>query len=87
MSKTAPQTIVANKTTQDQLRTYIERIERLEEEKKALGQDIGDIYREAAGNGYDKKVMRKLIALRKMDPAAAQELEDLLAIYKQAVGM
>lgn len=87
MSKTAPQAIVSNKTTQDQLRTYIERIERLEEEKKALGQDVGDIYREAKGNGYDAKVMRKLIGLRKMDPAAAQEMEDLLAIYKQAVGM
>jgi len=86
-AKTAPQTIVANKTTQDQLRAFIERIERLEEEKKSLSQDIGDVYREATSNGYDKKIMRKLIALRKKEPAQIQEEKDLLDIYMQAVGM
>jgi uncharacterized protein (UPF0335 family) len=81
------QNIAGNKSSQDQLRTYVERIERLEEEKKALGQDIGEVYGEAKGNGYDVKVMRRLISDRRKQPQELQEMESLLDLYKQALGM
>jgi len=81
------QNIAGNKSSQDQLRTYVERIERLEEEKKALGQDIGEVYSEAKGNGYDVKVMRRLISDRRKQPQELQEMESLLDLYKQALGM
>ena len=71
----------------DILKAYIERIERLEEEKKALAADIREIYSEAKGNGYDPKIMRKVIALRKMDQADRQEEEELLDVYRRAIGM
>ena len=71
----------------DILRAYVERIERLEEEKKAMAADIREIYSEAKGNGYDPKIMRKLIALRKMDQSDRQEEEELLDVYRRAIGM
>ena len=71
----------------DILRAYVERIERLEEEKKAMAADIREIYLEAKGNGYDPKIMRKLIALRKMEQADRQEEEELLDVYRRAIGM
>lgn len=71
----------------DILKAYIERIERLEEEKKALAADIREIYSEAKGNGYDPKIMRKVISLRKMDQADRQEEEELLDVYRRAIGM
>jgi uncharacterized protein (UPF0335 family) len=71
----------------DRLRSYIERIERLEEEKAALAADIREVYAEAKGNGFDAKVMRQVIRLRKMDRADRQEQEALLDVYMQALGM
>lgn len=71
----------------DILRSYIERIERLEEEKKALGADIREVYAEAKGNGFEPKIMRKLVALRRMDQADRMEEEELLDLYRAAVGV
>ncbi len=71
----------------EELRSYIERIERLEEERKALGGDIRDIYAEAKGRGYDVKVMRTLVRLRKQEPAVVEEQESLLDVYRRALGM
>ncbi len=70
-----------------QLRSYIERIERLEEEKAALLADIREVYAEAKGNGFDVKTMRQVVRLRRMDGDARDEQEALLDLYKQAVGM
>ena len=71
----------------DILRAYVERIERLEEEKKALTADIREVYAEAKGNGYDPKIMRRLIALRRMDQTDRREQEELLDVYRRAIGM
>lgn len=71
----------------EQLRSFIQRIERLEEEKAALQADIREIYAEAKGNGFDPKVMRQVVRLRKMDKADLQEQEALLDLYKSAVGL
>ena len=71
----------------DRLRTIIERIERLEEEKAALAEDIREVYAEAKGNGFDIKVMRQIVRLRKMDSNDRSELEAILETYKAALGM
>jgi uncharacterized protein (UPF0335 family) len=71
----------------DQLKSLIERIERLEEEKAALAGDIREIYAQAKGNGFDTKVMRQLIRLRRMDRADRREQEELLDLYKRAIGL
>ncbi|MCV6600287.1 MAG: DUF2312 domain-containing protein [Cohaesibacter sp.] len=71
----------------DQLRAFVERVERLEEEKKALQDDIKDVFAEAKGNGYDVKVMRQVIRLRKQDSNERQEMESLLDLYLHALGM
>ena len=71
----------------DILRAYIERIERLEEEKKNLGGDIREVYAEAKGNGFEPKIMRKLVALRRMDQSDRQEEEELLDLYRRAIGV
>ena len=71
----------------EKLRAYVDRIERLEEERKALGGDIRDIYAEAKGNGFDVKVMRTLIRIRKQEPAVVEEQETLLDVYRNALGM
>lgn len=71
----------------DQLRSYIERIERLEEEKAALAADIKDVFDEAKGNGFDVKIMRQVLKLRKMDKDDMQEQEHLLELYKRAIGL
>ncbi|MFS8180860.1 DUF2312 domain-containing protein [Pseudovibrio denitrificans] len=71
----------------DQLRAFIERIERLEEEKKVLADDIKDVYAEAKGNGFDVKVMRKLVSLRKRKPHEREEEETILDLYLHALGM
>ncbi len=68
-----------------QLKSLIERIERLEEEKKGLADDIRDVYAEAKGVGFDPKVMRQVIRLRKMERADRQELEALLDLYMNAI--
>jgi len=73
--------------TGEQLRSLIERIERLEEEKAALVEDIKEVYAEAKGNGFDVNVMRQIIRLRKMDSNDRSELEAILDTYKAALGM
>lgn len=69
----------------DRLRSLVDRIERLEEEKKALGADIKDIYSEAKSGGFDVKALRMLIKKRKADPDAWEELENLLDVYSRAL--
>ena len=71
----------------DQLKAFIERIERLEEEKKAIADDIKDVYGEAKGNGYDTKVLRTVIRLRKQDATEREEQDAILDLYKTALGM
>ena len=71
----------------DQLRLLIERIERLEEEKKGISDDIKDVYGEAKAVGYDPKIMRQVVRLRKMERNAREEAEALLDMYKTALGL
>jgi uncharacterized protein (UPF0335 family) len=71
----------------DRLRSLVERIERLEEERKALGNDIKDIYAEAKSAGFDVKVLRQLIRIRKQESAEVEEQETLLDLYRRALGM
>ena len=71
----------------EQLKSIIERVEKLEEEKAAIASDIKDIFAEAKGNGYDVKTLRKVISLRKKDAAERDEEEYLLDTYKRALGM
>ena len=71
----------------EQLRLFIERIERLEEDKKGIADDIKDVYAEAKGTGFDTKTMRAIVRLRKMETAARQEAEALLETYKTALGL
>ena len=70
-----------------QLRSLIERIERLEEEKKTISDDIKDVYAEAKGTGFDTKAVRAIIRMRKKDQAERQEEEAILDLYKAALGM
>ena len=70
-----------------QLKSFIERIERLEDEKRALGEDIKEVYAEAKGTGFEPKIMRQLIKIRKMDKDEHDEQESLLDLYKRALGM
>ena len=77
----------ASAVAQDQLRSFVERIERLEEEKKTIADDIKDVYSEAKGTGFDTKVLRKVISLRKQDANERQEQEAILDLYLQALGM
>ena len=74
-------------TTYDQLRLFIERIERMEEEKKGVGDDIRDTYNEAKAQGYDTKIMRQVIKLRKMSRDDRMEMEAVLDVYKAALGL
>lgn len=71
----------------DRLRSFVERIERLEEEKATLAGDIREIYAEAKGVGFDAKTLRQIVRLRKLDSAERQEQEALLDLYKDALGM
>lgn len=71
----------------DRLRSLVDRIERLEEERKALGSDIKDIYAEAKSAGFDVKVLRQLIRIRKQEPAEVEEQESMLNVYRRALGM
>jgi uncharacterized protein (UPF0335 family) len=71
----------------NQLKAVVERIERLEEEKKAIADDIRDVYAEAKGNGYDVKALRTIIRLRKQDKTERQEHEAILETYMHALGM
>ena len=77
----------AGEVAGDRLRTIIERIERLEEEKRALSDDIREVYSEAKGAGFDVKVIRQVVRLRKMDATDRSEMEQILDVYKRALGM
>ena len=76
-----------NSEPDDRLRLLIVRIERLEEEKKGIGDDIKDVYSEAKAVGYDAKIMRKIVALRKMSADDRHEMETILDLYKRALGL
>jgi len=71
----------------DRLKSFIERVERLEEEKAALTADIREVYAEAKATGFDTKIMRQVVKLRKMDSNDRQEQEELLDLYKRAIGL
>jgi uncharacterized protein (UPF0335 family) len=73
--------------TDDRLRLLIERVERLEEEKKGIADDIRDVYAEAKAVGYDAKIMRQIVRLRKMKPDDRAEMEAILDTYKAALGL
>ena len=77
----------ATKFAKDQLKAIIERIERLEEEKKTISDDIRDVYAEAKGNGFDVKALRTIVRLRKQDANERAEQETILETYMHALGM
>jgi uncharacterized protein (UPF0335 family) len=77
----------SHRFAKDQLKAFIERVERLEEEKKALSDDIRDVYAEAKGIGFDVKALRAIVRLRKMDADERREQETILDTYKVALGM
>nr|WP_230487850.1 DUF2312 domain-containing protein [Novosphingobium sp. ES2-1] len=76
-----------HRSPDDRLRLLIERIERLEEEKKGIGDDIKDVYGEAKASGYDAKIMRQIVRLRKMRPDDRRDMEAVLETYKNALGI
>ena len=77
----------ATKFAKDQLKAIVERVERLEEEKKTISDDIRDVYAEAKGNGFDVKALRTIVRLRKQDANERAEQETILETYMQALGM
>lgn len=77
----------SNSIAADRLRSVVERVERLEEERKALSSDIKDIYSEAKSAGFDVPVLRQLIRIRKQEPAQVEDQEMLLDLYRRALGM
>jgi uncharacterized protein (UPF0335 family) len=79
--------MAAENVAQDQLRAFVERIERMEEEKKAIADDLKEIYAEAKGNGFDTKVLRQVIRIRKQDRNERLEQEAILELYMSALGM
>lgn len=80
-------TVSTDQVAADQIKAFVERIERMEEEKKAISDDIREIYAEAKGNGFDTKVLRMIIKIRKQDAAERAEQEALLELYLVALGM
>ena len=85
--KGAPSVFSEPAIANDRLRSFVERIERLEEEKTALTADIREVYSEAKGDGFDTKILRQVIRLRALDSGDRQEQEAILDLYKQALGM
>jgi uncharacterized protein (UPF0335 family) len=79
--------MVEDSVAQDQLRAFIERIERMEEEKASIANDIKEIYAEAKGNGFDTKILRQIVRIRKQDHNERMEQEAILELYMQALGM
>lgn len=75
-----------NASTAGQLKAFIERVERLEEEKRNIAGDIKDVYAEAKGNGFDVKVLKKVVRIRKQDRAKRQEEDAILDLYLSAIG-
>ncbi|MCZ8185311.1 MAG: DUF2312 domain-containing protein [Beijerinckiaceae bacterium] len=76
-----------NPATAGQLKAFIERIERLEEEKRQIADDVKDVYAEAKANGFDAKILRKIVSLRRQDADERREQEELLETYLRALGM
>ncbi len=87
LGKKTPAEEIPTNIAGERLRSIVDRIERLEEERKVLAADIKDIYSEAKSAGFDVKVLRDLIRLRKKEPADAEEQETLLDVYRRAIGM
>lgn len=83
----APETKDVGGVAGDRLRSFVERIERLEEEKANLAEDIKEVYAELKGVGFDAKTVRKVVSLRKMDNEKRRESEELLDLYKTAIGL
>ena len=77
----------ATRFAKDQLKAFVERIERLEEEKKSTADDIRDVYAEAKGSGYDVKALRSIVRLRKLDTDERREQQEVLETYMHALGM
>ena len=80
-------TIGHNSVSGEHLRQYIERIERLEHEKAELAADVRDVYAEAKSTGFDPKIMRQIVKLRRLDTSEREEQENILDVYKNALGM
>lgn len=80
-------TMIGSNQSADQLRSIVERIEKMSEEKAAIAADITDVYAEAAGNGYDRKAIREIIKLRKLDAQERDEQETILETYLRALKM
>lgn len=70
----------------EELKAFVERVERLHEERKALGDDISDVFKELVGRGFDKKAVQQIIKLRAMDPDKRHELETMVDLYRDAIG-
>ena len=87
MAASASPAVDPSSVAADQLKSIVERIERLEEEKAGLAGDIKDVYAEAKANGFDVKVLRKIVSMRKRDHSERQEEEAILELYMQALGM
>jgi uncharacterized protein (UPF0335 family) len=77
---------VLNSTAQTRLRTIIERVERLESERSAIAEDVKEVYAEAKGEGFDTKILRQVIKLRRMDKAKRMEMDALVDLYLSAIG-
>lgn len=71
----------------ERLKSFIKRIEKLEEDKAAVGEDLKEVYAEAKGVGFDTKIIRKVVSLRKMEVEKRREMDELLDLYKSAIGM
>ena len=84
---TAEKQEIAHHFAKDQLKAFIERVERLEEEKKTIADDIRDVYAEAKGNGFDVKALRTIVRLRKQDADERKEQETIMETYMHALGM
>ncbi len=87
LSKPEPREEASVSFAKDQLKSIVERVEKLEEEKKAISEDIRDVYAEAKGNGFDVKALRAIIRMRKQEPTERQEQEAILETYMHALGM
>jgi len=87
MAETENSSDVIGGIAAEALQQYVDRIERLEDEKKALSEDIKQVYSEAKSTGFDVKILRKIIGLRKVEEQERQEQEELIDLYKRALGM
>jgi len=87
MSETLERATSADVVAVDKLKNFVERVERLEEQKNAISEDMKEVYREAKYHGFDVMIMKKVIKMRAMDANKLQEQEQLLELYKEALGL